>query len=185
MCTAPAAPVLTRIAGAVCAGAGPSPCANGCGCFGGGAFQDGLCSLCWKVFLSTLPADEQAHRKAAAEAAQRGAGPASAEEILAALRKCKPDDSEAELSESLLTYLAIGATKEQMENEVAAMEAMRAQRTAFAAALRGAGYDEIQIEGKGNCLFGAIAHQVYGNEHLHAVVRKRLLNELANRVRLA
>ena len=151
------------------------PCTQRCGLFGTPA-TEGLCSRCWASFLQTLPAAEAARRRDAATAAARGGpagggGAASREELAAIVRRIKPAAGEDEVEAHVATYLADRCTLVQVEAVLAAAAELSAKRAAFTGVLAARGFTVVPVEPFGNCLFGAVAHQVYGDEHLHGVVR--------------
>ena len=124
----------------------------------------------------TLPLEELTRRRDAAAAAVAAASagaaaPATAQQLADAVRRFKPGASEQELSDWVGTYLVAGYTLAQVERDAAEEAELRAKREAFSAAVCARGYVVEAIEAKGNCMFGAVAHQVYGDEQLHGVVR--------------
>ena len=138
---------------------------------------EGLCNVHLREFLATLPAAELAARSAAAQVAREPAAPA----IAAAVRRAYPMLGD----ETVLRWAAEYTSVDSFEasRTEAAAEAARdiAARDAYDASLRARGLAIVAIKGAGNCLFGAVAHKVYGDEELHALVRAACCDYLAAR----
>ena len=140
--------------------------------------SEGLCSAHFRARIASLSAAELAARSAAARAAREAAAPA----IEAAVRRAFPiltDDEE--VRREAAGFASVESVEASVTAATAEVARHRAAREAYDASLRARGLAIVGIKGAGNCLFGAVAHQVYGDEELHALVRAACCDYLAAR----
>ncbi len=82
-----------------------------------------------------------------------------------------PGMPQGEVQEWCETFFTIGVSLGEVDTHLREVAQRRRERAQFEAGLAAAGYEVHEIEGRGDCLFGAVAHQVYGQEALHPLVR--------------
>jgi hypothetical protein len=134
------------------------PCVAGCG-FYGDPEQNDYCSSCVKHVIKS-------HEQLALEYAQK------VEFFCAAILELLPGKDPVEARDFAASIVSIGNLRVSDLPMYLAADIERYQLLrSFNAGLESLGYRVNSIVGKGDCLFGAVADQVYGNEHLHAHVR--------------
>ena len=98
--------------------------------------------------------------------------------LRAKIRDVVPTMAGEEVEEWVDSLFAIGVSLREVEQHMAEAARRHRERERFDQGLQAAGFTVHTIAGRGDCLFGAVAHQVYGEEALHPLVRAKCVEFL-------